>query len=310
MNQSTTSGSCFSLDWRAEGWSFCRVRRLLTIAACVSLGGAANSFAQSVEEIEAELNASSDEHMREELGVNPITSPSIAGLLRDLETFRPIPIKLIESTDHGASFSNRLQTGLHFGSLVADGFMLTIAERPQDVQNIGKELIRQSKALGVGERLTTRSKSLFELSDKGDWVGMREELVRTQEDVEQSMMELHDEEMAHMISLGGWLRGFQLGATSTVERYSKAKAALLGRVEVVEYFLDRLDTLNPRLKKTDMVTEFIKRIREIRLVLVETKGEPPTEEQVLKLKKLADAAEAVATARVDSEGKFLEKGKL
>jgi hypothetical protein len=188
--------------------------------------------------------------------------------------------------------------------------MLTIAERPQDVQNIGKELIRQSKALGVGERLTTRSKSLFELSDKGDWVGMREELVRTQEDVEQSMMELHDEEMAHMISLGGWLRGFQLGATSTVERYSKAKAALLGRVEVVEYFLDRLDTLNPRLKKTDMVTEFIKRIREIRLVLVETKGEPPTEEQVLKLKKLADAAEAVATARVDSEGKFLEKGKL
>jgi hypothetical protein len=274
------------------------------------LAGVATGLSQSVEEIAAELSASSDEHMREELGVNPITSPSIAGLLKDLENFRPIPIKLIEATDHSASFGNRLQTALHFGSLVADGFMFTIAERPQDVQNIGKELIRQSKALGVGERLTKRSKSLLELSDKGDWVGMREELVRTQEDVEQSMMELHDEEMAHMISLGGWLRGFQLGVTSTAERYTKAKATVLGRMEVVEYFLDRLDTLNPRLKETEMVTEFIKKIREIRLVLVETKGEPPTEKQVGELKKLADAAEKVATSRVDSEGRILEKGKL
>jgi hypothetical protein len=281
------------------------VRRLLTLAACVTLGGAANSFAQSAEEIAEELNASSDEHMREELGVNPITSPSIAGLLRDLETFRPVPIKLIEASNHGASFGNRPQTALHFGSLVADGFMFTIAERPQDVQNIGKELIRQSKALGVGERLTKRSKSLFELSDKGDWVGMREELVRTQEDVEQSMMELHDEEMAHMISLGGWLRGFQLGATSTTERYTESKAAVLGRLDVVEYFLDRLDTLNPRLKETEMMTDFIKRIREIRMVLVETKGETPDEAQVAKLKKLADAAEKIATSKVDAEGKFL-----
>lgn len=285
------------------------MHRVFSIAVCVSIGTVACSFSQTQEEIAEDLRASSDEHMREELGVNPITSPSIAALLRDLETFRPIPIKLIESTNHGASFGNRFQTALHFGSLVADGFMLTIAERPQDVQNIGKELIRQSKALGVGERLTKRSKSLFELSDKGDWVGMREELVRTQEDVEQSMMDLHDEEMAHMISLGGWLRGFQLGTTSTAERYSQAKAAILGRVEVVEYFLDRLDTLNPRLKQTEMVTTFIRRIREIRLALVETKGEPPTEAQILKLKKLADETEAVATAKVDSDGKLLDKRK-
>jgi hypothetical protein len=282
---------------------------MFSIAACVSMGTAMSSFSQSSEEIAEELRSSSDEHMREELGVNPITSPAIAGLLKDLEAFRPIPIKLIESTNHGASFGNRLQTALHFGSLVADGFMLTIAERPQDVQNIGKELIRQSKALGVGQRLTKRSKSLFELSDKGDWLGMREELVRTQDDVEQSMMELHDEEMAHMISLGGWLRGFQLGASSTAEKYSESKASILGRIEVVQYFLDRLDTLNPRLKQTEMVTAFIGSIRDIRLVLVETQGNPPTEAQIEKLKNLADQTEAIATARVDSDGKLLDKRK-
>jgi hypothetical protein len=285
------------------------VRRVFSILASLLLGVPAG-FSQTEEQFSEDLRESSDEHMREELGVNPITSPSIAGLLNDLEIFRPIPIKLIEATDHSASFGNRLQTALHFGSLVADGFMFTLAERPQDIQNIGKELIRESKALGVGGRLTKRSKSLFELSDKGDWVGMREELVRTQEDVEQSMMELHDEEMAHMISLGGWLRGFQLGATSTMERYSEAKAKILGRIEVVEYFLDRLDTLKPDLKQTEMVSALIGRLREIRLVMVEASGQTLTEAQVSRLKKLADQAEAVATAKVDPDGNFLEKTKL
>ena len=252
-----------------------------------------------------ELESSSTEHMREELGVNPVTSPSIASLLKDLEAFRPVPMKTIESANRGASFSNRLQTALHFGALVADGFMLTVAERPQDVQDIGRELIRQSRALGVGERLAKRSKSLFELSDKGDWVGMRGELVKTQEDVEESMMELHDEEMAHMVSLGGWLRGFQLGAVSTDDRYSPAKAEILGRVDVMEYFLDRLDTLNPRLKATEMVTDFTDRIKKIRLVAIETQGAIPTPEQVAKMRKLADEAEQIATAKVDGDGKLL-----
>jgi hypothetical protein len=270
---------------------------LFHVAACSSVVAQTDTL--------KELEASSTEHMREELGVNPITSPSIASLLKDLEAFRPVPLKTIDSANRQASFGNRLQTALHFGSLVADGFMLTIAERPQDVQDIGRELIRQSRALGVGERLAKRSKSLFELSDKGDWVGMRGELVKTQEEVEDSMMELHDEEMAHMVSLGGWLRGFQLGAVSTDDRYSPAKAEILGRVDVMEYFLDRLDTLNPRLKATEMVTEFIDCIKKIRLVAIETQGAPPNPEQVAKMRKLADEAEQIATAKVDGDGKLL-----
>jgi hypothetical protein len=79
---------------------------------------------------------------------------------------------------------------------------------------------------------------------------------------------------------------------------------------VVEYFLDRLDTLNPRLKQTEMVAAFITRLREIRLVMVEASGQTLTEAQVSRLKKLADQAEAVATAKVDPDGNFLEKTKL
>lgn len=277
------------------------------IPIIASVGLILTLSARAQNDIEAELKASSDEHMREELGVNPVTSPSIATLLNDLEAFRPVPLNLLEDGTRETTFNNRLQTAIHFGSLVADGFILTIAERPKDVQDIGKELIRQARALGIGERLTKRSKSLLDLSDKGDWIGMRQELVRTQEDVENTMMELRDEEMAHMVSLGGWLRGFQIGATSTAEKYSPAKANILAKADVIDYFIDRLDTLNPDLKKTEMVTALVEGIKKIRLVLIETQGETPTEPQVAKLKQLADEAESIATARLDNEGRFTKK---
>jgi len=264
------------------------------------------AFAQ--QDIDAELQRSSDEHMREELGVNPITTPSIQEVLKQLEVFRPVPVALIDSANREATFNNRLQTAMHFGSLVADGFLLTLAERPQDLQDVGKALIRQARALGVGERLTKRSKSLLEFSDKGDWMGMRQELVRTQQDVETSMLELRDEEMAHMISLGGWLRGFQLGANSTADAYSPAKAQVLGNTEIMDYFLDRLDTLHPRLKKTEMVTALTNRLKEIRAAAEEAGGKALTAAQVEKIRGLANEAEATATARVDEEGQF-EKAK-
>jgi hypothetical protein len=283
------------------------LRPILFLLLASATAGPAQDSEPTDKQLEKELQKSSDEHMREELGVNDITTPLIATILKEFGTFQPIPLDLIAKTPLDAVYDNRLQTALFFGSLVADGFMLTIAERPQDIQNIGRSLIKQSRALGVGDRLTSRSKSLFELSDKGDWQGMREELVRTQGDVEKSMLDLRDEEMAHMISLGGWLRGFQLAAHSTVQRYSPDKAKILGRPEIMDYYLDRLDTLHPRLKKTEFVTTLIAKLKELRLLATQAETGVLSEADIKKMADLADQAEAIAIGPVDTEGKILKK---
>jgi hypothetical protein len=249
-----------------------------------------------------EVEEASEQYMRDELGVNTITTPSIGKILNDLGKFHPIPIAVIETNDLEAVYDNRLQTAMHFGSLVADGFMLTIAERPQGVQAVGKALIRASRALGVGDRVAKRSKSLLEFSDKSDWVGMREELIRTQGDVESSMLDLRDEELAHLVSLGGWLRGFQLAAHSCAENYSADRAAILARTEIMDYYLDRLDTLHPRLRKTELVTALIAKLRSIRAIAEDVAGKP-TEGEVGKMRLLADEAIVVALSPVDAEGR-------
>jgi hypothetical protein len=281
------------------------LRHLSVVIA--SLGIAA-LFAQQDSEkggAEAGIEEASDDFMRDELGVNEITAPSISQILKDFGGFLPIQFEIIAANPRDAVYDNRLQTSLHFGALVADGFMLTVAERSKDVQDIGRALIRQSRALGVGDRLTKRSKSLFEYSEKGDWHGMREELIKTQADVEKSMLDLHDEQMSHMISLGGWLRGFQLASNSCAQSYNTEKALVLGRIEIMDYYLDRLETLHPRLKKTEFVSRLIASVKDLRDLAAEATGRAPTEAEVKKMRDLANLIEGVALGPVDADGNIL-----
>jgi len=269
------------------------------------LGSSLPGHAQDAAEYEVMLEESSNQHMREELGINPITVPSIRELLQTLDSYRPVPVELIEQNNRDATFPNRMQTCMHFGSLIADGFMLTLAERSRDIEEIGKSLLRQAHNLGVGDRLTSRSKSLLEKSSQGDWIGMREELIRTQGDVEVSMMELRDEEMVHMISFGGWLRGFQLATTATTQNYFPTRAAGLANVEIMDYFLDRLDTLHPRLKKTELVTSLVSKMQTLRALAERSEGRSPTREEVAEYKKLADELFVTAMSQVDDEGRIV-----
>ena len=162
--------------------------------------------------------------------------------------------------------------------------MLTIAERSPGHSRHRARAIRQSRALGVGDRLDQTQQEPLRASDKGDWEGMREELIRAQADVEKSMLDLHDEQMSHMISLGGWLRGFQLAANSCLQNYSPDRALVLGRVEIMDYYIDRLDTLHPRLKKTEFVATITSQIKSLRDLAAEAQGRPPTEAEVKKMR--------------------------
>lgn len=260
--------------------------------------------AQTAEQIERMLEESGEQHMREELGVNPITAPAIRNLLHDLDQYRPIPLDIIAMNRRDLTFPNRLQTALHFGSMVADGFMLTLAERPQDIEDIGRALIRQANNLGVGDRLTRRSKSLLEKSSRGDWIGMREELIATQGDVEDAMMELRDEEIAHLVSLGGWMRGFQLAANATAENYFPTRAEGLVNDEVMEYFLERLSTLHPRMRSTELVTTLTNKLGAIREIGREANGRAPTREEVIQMRDLANELFLVTVSPVNEEGKI------
>ena len=279
--------------------------RLLAAFSCVAVC----SFAlaqDSGDDLGQDMSENAEGHMREELGVNENTTPPIQKLLLDLDSFQPISMKLVEANDLEASFPNRFQTALHFGCIVADGFVIVINERPQSIQNLGRALLRQARALGVGDSLTKRAASLIDLGQKGDWPRLREELIKTQSDVEGAMMNLHDEEMAHLISFGGWIRGFQFAANATADNYTPQRAEGLKRLDVMNYFIDRLDSLNPRLKQTQLVSQLIAKLKTIYSIASKAGGRAPSQSEVKEMRDLANEMEALAMSRIDDKEDLLD----
>ena len=90
------------------------------------------------------------------------------------------------------------------------GFLVVEAERENAVDNLGRVLIRERSRPRVADRVMCHSASLTELARRGDWQAVRKELIAIHTDVEQAMIDFGDQKMAHLIRLGGWLRG-QLG---------------------------------------------------------------------------------------------------
>ena len=263
--------------------------------------------ADAVRGQETPAEAVLDEYAREELGVNELTAPSIQRLFNELEVFKPVPVSLIAETDFDRTYNNRFQTSLNFGALICDGFFAVVAEQKGLIQQVGRALLRQAKSLAVGQRLSTRANSLLELGMRGDWPGLKLELIKTQADVEEAMVELRDEEMAHMISLGGWLRGFEIGTIVTAENYSPQRAAGLMKTDVMDYFLDRLATLNPRLQNTELVNALVSRLEAIRKIAGGAGDRAPSRSEVAQMRDLAVEINEMMSARVDQEGRFAKQ---
>jgi hypothetical protein len=185
------------------------------------------------------------EHEREELGVNPYTAPAVAEIFQQLDDLRPLPFEQLKREFPPAAHAGREQMGMVFGGLVADGFLVVEAKRQNLVEDLGRVLLRQARSLGVGDRVMRHSASLTELGKKGEWDAVRKELLSTQEDVEQAMTELRDQKMAHLISLGGWLRGLEICAGAVEGNYTTDRAAVLWQRDLINYFAEELTTLPP-----------------------------------------------------------------
>jgi hypothetical protein len=185
------------------------------------------------------------DHQREELGVNPYTAPSVADVFQQLDDLKPLPFDLLKREFPQAAHTSREQMGLVFGSLVADGFLIVECQKKNLVEDLGRVLLRQARSLGVGDRVMRHSASLTELGKKGDWTAVRQELISTQEDVEQALTDLRDQKMAHLISLGGWLRGLEITSGAVESNFTSDRAAVLWQRDLINYFAEEIRTLPP-----------------------------------------------------------------
>lgn len=201
-----------------------------------------------------------DEHLREELGVNQFTTPSIGRIFEDLRKLRPLPYDELKRALPEQPPQDRTKLALSMGVLMANGFFAVEAQQFFDLEPVGRTLLNHGKVLGSGTRISSHMKSVLEKGAHGHWPELKDELVRTQRDVEREMLLIRDVDAANLIALGGWLRALEIACASSLNPYDPAKAATLSKPQVVEYFVLNLETLEPRVKGNPVVSKIRSRL--------------------------------------------------
>ena len=196
-----------------------------------------------------------DEHVREEFGVNRFTTPSIKKLFEQLDELGELPYAELKRELPKSIPRDRTLVALGLGTLISDGFLIVQSEEISELENIGRAVLKQAQVLGAGKRVTKYTKSILENSVLGKWDKLKEELAKTQADVEAEMVMLRDVDIANLVALGGWIRAFEIAAVTTHKNYSEEKASKLARTDLIAYFIETLQGLEPKLRKKNHLTE-------------------------------------------------------
>lgn len=239
-----------------------------------------------------------DEHVREEFGVNEFTTPSIRKLFDMLNHVGKLSYDSLKRPFTDKTPADRIVVSLGLGTLIADGFLIVQCEKVEEMETVGRAMIKYGKALGAGTRMNKHTQSLFEYSLKGNWQDLRVELAKTQADVEAEMVQLRDVDIAHLISLGGWLRALEIATQSINDNYTEEKTRQLTRRDIAEYYLMSLDSLHPSIMKNTTLQELRKGIEEMLPLVDVPEGKALTPGEVKVLHQKASSLAHIITDKM------------
>lgn len=203
------------------------------------------------------------EQMAEAVGTEMLTVPMPSELFvalnkigkPDWTTFYRDPVP--------TNYATRLQTAFNLGALVADGFIAVEAQDGQQVKNTGKDIITLARALGVGEDVLGRGKSISDFADSGDWFALREDIEATVNEVRQAMIAQRDDALASLIAAGAWLRAWQVGARAAELDGESRCADLLRQRALAEFLRSELQRLPEKSRTAPVVLEVDAALTEI-----------------------------------------------
>lgn len=238
-----------------------------------------------------------DPHVREELGVNEFTAPSIAKLFDTLQFLMPLPIADTERKMPARMPLDRADLAVELGFLIADGFLVVQAGQMEKVEDLAADLTRYGKALGAGERVNRHAASLLESAKKQEVEQLKKELAATQRDVELELVSLRDADLAHLISLGGWIRALEVSSVAVDKQFSPERARKVMREDIADYYADTVSSLEPKISERPNYIQLRDLLITLKAEMTIPEGKAPTPENIKQLRSQAAKLVALALKR-------------
>lgn len=228
-----------------------------------------------------------DEHVREELGVNEFTAPSIAKLFDTLQYLMPLPIAEVERKMPPRMPQDRADLAVELGFLIADGFLIVQAEQLDRVQELANDLTRYGKALGAGDRVNRHAAGLLESAKNKNVEQLKKELASTQRDVELELVSLRDADLAHLISLGGWIRALEVSTVAVDNQFTAERARKVMREDIADYYAESVTGLEPKISERPNYLAMRDLLAALRTEMTVPDGQEPTKEMMTEIRKQA-----------------------
>lgn len=228
-----------------------------------------------------------DAHVREELGVNEFTAPSIEKLFETLQFLWPLPIAEVERKMPPRMPMDRADLAMELGFLIADGFLIVQAEQMDRVQDLANDLTRYGKALGAGDRVNRHAAGLLDSAKKKNVEQLKKELSATQRDVELELVSLKDADLAHLISLGGWIRALEVSTVAVDNQFTAQRARKVMREDIADYYTESVTGLEPKISERPNYLAMRDLLAGLRTEMTLADDDEPTHQMMTEIRKQA-----------------------
>ena len=181
------------------------------------------------------------------------------------------------------NFKTRAQIALNLGGLIADGFIAVEAQDAQQVKNIGGDIVKMAKALGVSESILARGNSINQFAENQEWATLQEELEATQNEVKSSMQSHRDQDLIILVSLGGWIRGTQVVSSVIAKNYDAKLGQVLRQPELLRFIRSKIAQISPEMQNDPLVKDVNAQLGEIEKIVAKPFGQALSEAEVTSL---------------------------
>jgi len=219
--------------------------------------------------------------------VNDFTAPSIAKLFDTLQFLMPLPVVETARQMPARMPKNRADLAIELGFLIADGFLIVQAGQLEQVDELAKDLTRYGKALGAGDRVNRHAASLLDSARNKNVAQLKKDLAATQRDVEAELVTLRDADLAHLISLGGWIRAFEVSSVAVDKQFSHERARKVMREDIADYYSESVAGLDPRISGRPNYQAMRDLLAGLRTEMVLKDGDEPTPGMMKELRQQA-----------------------
>lgn len=188
----------------------------------------------------------------------------------------------------------RDRSALLFGLVISEGFIAVQAENRDEVKRIGKDVLTLAGALNVKGEVQGHALAIIDGANADEWSGVRRELDRTRQTVINKMKNLDDDDLADLVSIGGWLGGTRALASLVADNYSADASELLHQPDLLEQICARFAKLPVKPNRAPVLGQVATTLDSLKPLMRVNGDGAVLQETVVQIRKLStELTEAV-----------------